>query len=609
MSCNYSLHKLCADLSTALQFSAHPSHTLFLKKVTTNWRCDDCFTDHEDGLCYHCSTCNYVIDLRCATIVEQKTIHHPGHPHPLVSDLANTALCRCSACGSEHEGDFYNCTTCFNFSINSDCLSHPIKLLVKSHGSHMLTLSYPSSDQPHGYECRICEREINNEFWLYKCSKCMFYVHLDCATQDRQLLSGNYVPPENSSSDYHAPCNFPLPDEAYNILPSHIPEWKTSRYFDQAKNQNSPLQHFSHKHPLELLISDVKLTSLHNPMNRVKVLCNVCVRPITTTPFYRCSQENECSNFVLHEWCARLRTEVQVDPHIHPHTLVLRQSDSMFFCKICGLPCNGFAYGCDTCRYYVDVNCALAPYYIIHEAHPRHKLLRIVVSSWSPKMLVEKHHACRACRNIIDRGDIFYKCGVPGCDFSLDLLCALRLPKTIRNKCDKHFFKLSYSPIENHRGEYFCEVCEEELNPDKWFYHCSQCVFSVHSACSPLILQSEQDVNSSQEEIVYRFINMKFDGVHQIEDHEHSLSFVAGTKSDGNCSKCSLELQSKIIFKCLQCNFAIHNYCDPSITDHLKEELVEMFENLEEKREPKMKPQPQRVVTFYPKKVARPKTR
>ncbi|MFS7927643.1 hypothetical protein Hanom_Chr04g00311531 [Helianthus anomalus] len=35
-------------------------------------------------------------------------------------------------------------------------------------------------------------------------------------------------------------------------------------------------------------------------------------------------------------------------------------------------------------------------------------------------------------------------------------------------------------------------------------------VQSVHSACAPLILQSEQGVNSLYSEDVYKFINIKF---------------------------------------------------------------------------------------------------
>ncbi|GJT47467.1 proteinase inhibitor I3 [Tanacetum coccineum] len=36
------------------------------------------------------------------------------------------------------------------------------------------------------------------------------------------------------------------------------------------------------------------------------------------------------------------------------------------------------------------------------------------------------------------------------------------------------------------------------------------------------------------------FINMKFGGLHDVDAHEHSVSFVAGTRSDGDCTKCLL---------------------------------------------------------------------
>ncbi|GJR18224.1 DC1, C1-like, zinc finger, RING/FYVE/PHD-type containing protein [Tanacetum coccineum] len=253
--------------------------------------------------------------------------------------------------------------------------------------------------------------------------------------------------------------------------------------------------------------------SLHNPMKRVKLLCDGCVRP-SIQCFLRCSKE--CSNFVFHEWCARLRPELKVYL-FHEHTLVLRQSCSLFCCEVCGLPCNGFAYSCDSCEYCIDFH------YMTYYSY--------------------------------------------GNEDVVDLLCAWYLPKTIRHKYDKHPLKLSSSPVENHKGQYVCEVCEEDLNPEKWFYHCSDCDQSIHSACSTLILKSEQGANSSDDELVYKFINMKFGGVHDIEDHEHSLSFVAGTTSDGNCTKCGLKLHFKFILKCLQCKFAIHSYCQSSVTE------------------------------------------
>ncbi|KAL8231995.1 hypothetical protein R6Q57_001773 [Mikania cordata] len=186
-SCNYSIHKFCGELPNSLKFQGHPSdHTLTLTKTTNDQRCHSCFRYHQDGICYHCSICNYEIDLRCATFFEQHTIHHPGHPHPLISLSAEPGLIKCSACGEKHEGCFYQCVTCCKFLINFDCLSLPVKLSIQTkHFSHVhfLTLSYSILDRLYDFECRICGMEFEDDHFIYKCSKCMYYVHPKCATQ------------------------------------------------------------------------------------------------------------------------------------------------------------------------------------------------------------------------------------------------------------------------------------------------------------------------------------------------------------------------------------------------------------------------------------------
>ena len=181
IACNYSLHKFCAEISTSLRFSAHPYHILILKKRTTSWRCGACLTEHQDGICYHCSICDYAIDLRCATFLEQKTVHHPAHPHSLTSVTIDPILSTCFACGKEHEGNFYHCNTCDNFIVNVHCLSLPIKLSDESLHSHMLTLSNSFSDQLSGF---------GN--WLYKCSKCTFKVHIKTSLTLAEEIKSKY---------------------------------------------------------------------------------------------------------------------------------------------------------------------------------------------------------------------------------------------------------------------------------------------------------------------------------------------------------------------------------------------------------------------------------
>ncbi|MFS7928657.1 putative chromatin regulator PHD family [Helianthus anomalus] len=329
------------------------------------------------------------------------------------------------------------------------------------------------------------------------------------------------------------------------------------------------LNHFSHEHQLILFNKQTSLgkkpISLHDPMKRVQLLCDGCVRPIMTVPFYTCCQytDEQCC-FVLHEWCAKLPSQIQ-DYFGHPdHPLVLKTNiPSKFFgvfeCEICGLPSNGFMYGCTTCNYFVDINCAFIPEEITHDAHPGHLLLKVKASASS----LER---CKACRRWVDTNWIF-QCA--SCDFYIHVKCALLLPRMIKHKCDKHSLSLRYEPVENHIEEYFCEICEDEFNPWRWFYHCTTCAQSMHTRCVPLILQSEQATYGYGG--VYEFLNIKFGGTLEIKDqHTHRLSFVQGVESDGNCSNCrqegeySQQLKYEMIFKCMECEFALHYKCASS---------------------------------------------
>ncbi|PWA42857.1 protein kinase C-like, phorbol ester/diacylglycerol-binding domain, DC1, C1-like protein [Artemisia annua] len=141
--------------------------------------------------------------------------------------------------------------------------------------------------------------------------------------------------------------------------------------------------------------------------------------------------------------------------------------------------------------------------------------------------------------------------------------CALLLPEKIRHKCDKHPMSLSYFPIENHKSEYFREICEEELNPHCAFYHCHECVWSVHSACASLILQSETDTYScfGYYNSIYLYVNVKFGKIHKTPGHQHPLSFTQGIASDGRCSMCGYPLRYLMIFKCPEFKYAIDYEC------------------------------------------------
>ncbi|KAJ0440624.1 putative chromatin regulator PHD family [Helianthus annuus] len=297
-------------------------------------------------------------------------------------------------------------------------------------------------------------------------------------------------------------------------------------------------------------------------MKRIQLLCDGCVRPITSGPIYVCDNEGEC-NFVLHEWCSRLPAELKDHPAHQQHTLILRSKApshkffGVFQCDICELPCNGFAYCCMDCNnFIIDVHCAFLPKEITHTIHLNHLL--------SPVYHKYLDDPCRMCRYWYP--SISFDCHTCN-DFRLHPWCALFIPETTRNKCDKHPMKLSYVPIENHKSDYFCEVCEEELNPEMPFYHCHDCMQSMHTACAPSILQYETYDFDGRG--VYEFVNVKFGARYEnTKVHPHPLSFVQGVEDDGQCARKDCvyrfqqhNLQFRMIFKCLDCKFAVHYEC------------------------------------------------
>lgn len=70
------------------------------------------------------------------------------------------------------------------------------------------------------------------------------------------------------------------------------------------------------------------------------------------------------------------------------------------------------------------------------------------------------------------------------CNFRLDGDCAL-LPRTLTHKYDNHALTLKYKPVGIISKEYYCEICEKDVNPRTWFYYCSSrdCDYSFHLSC------------------------------------------------------------------------------------------------------------------------------
>ncbi|KAJ0488337.1 putative chromatin regulator PHD family [Helianthus annuus] len=557
--CDYSLHKLCSELPTTLKHASHLEHTLSLFQNEPRQKCHVCeCTIWDQQLRYYCSPCMLNICLACGTNeVHHRTIYHPSHKHPLVP-TSRPILVACDACGDEHKGVFYQCITCFLFFIHEDCVFGPKRLLIQ-HGTcdkffhtHPLILTYgfPRVDQQAKFypKCRVCDKSFSGyeNLWVYKCEKCRYYTHFGCAylRSKKSQEAASRITPERYEDD-HDVLRLPVSEQNYN---------KVRDFFFKERNYESSITHHSHHHPLILV--DAQCNDI-TTMTQNDARCNACLIPIEKKmTFYKCKFNGQGCNFVLHEWCTRLPPELKGHEYHQEHTLLLLPKAGheflWFYCSFCDDLCNGFAYSCVQCDWKIDVWCAFTREKIKHKSHPNH----LLSSHYGYNRSGEDGY-CRMCLSgFIDNNEISFSCGQ--CGFHLHVGCALLLPETIRHRYDKHPLSLAYSPVENHEGDYFCEVCEEELNPNACFYHCHECVQSIHTTCAPLIPQSKPYLYGGLRVLWKR---VKMGGIYKTEYHPHPLSFLIGTTSDGRCTKCGKRFYYDNTLKCSECKFAIHVFC------------------------------------------------
>ncbi|KAG2296573.1 hypothetical protein Bca4012_001936 [Brassica carinata] len=148
--------------------------------------------------------------------------------------------------------------------------------------------------------------------------------------------------------------------------------------------------------------------------------CKACLNPIFFSPFYSCMK---CDDFILHKKCAFLPTK-KIDSFYKTLVTLITtpdSSDTIFVCNACQYVFQGFHYKSDDGNIFLDVRCGSISDSFSHESHLLH-LLYITYST--------EDKICNAC------------------------------------------------------GDKETMICEEELNPDKWFYSCEQCGLTFHIKCT-----------------------------------------------------------------------------------------------------------------------------
>ncbi|XP_023634250.1 uncharacterized protein LOC17880358 [Capsella rubella] len=366
------------------------------------------------------------VDVNCQKNPPAFTLIHPkAHEHSLI--LMPQRSFTCSACGMDDDPNPYVCPQC-NFMIHRNCIDIPRVIKIYRH-DHLI--HYNHCLDVGDWKCGICHKKINWTCGAYTCSECPdIAFHLRCATRfgiwDRIKLEGI----------------------SKNTL-------ETKSYEEIEKGV---IKHFSHEeHTLKL--------KEESDSSDECMRCKACIYPIFSSPCYRCM---ECDDFILHEKCAYLPKK-KIDSFYKTSTTLIPSFsiDEVIICDGCQNLFQGFRYLSDDKNIILDVRCGSISEPFFHESHPH--LLYINYST--------KGRFCNACG---DKAKIVISC--EECEFVLDVKCSI-LPKTVKHKNDKdHFLSLCYG--EKKSQQCWCEICEETINLENWFYSCDHCSINFHIKCT-----------------------------------------------------------------------------------------------------------------------------
>ncbi|RID71101.1 hypothetical protein BRARA_C03059 [Brassica rapa] len=426
----------------------HDHSLVFLKKREVDVPCEAC-KESIGGPSYSCLEChNVYFHLDCVHL--QKEVNHPCHPsHPLkVVALADNqdAEKSCHFCVFQPEKKVcYHCSVC-NFTMCFGCIKNPPPLVIENTKTHKHPLRLLLSRI--AFTCKVCGIQ-GYRSKPYICVKCDFLVHGDCIGLPRVININRHD--HQISFTQHlgrrgTQCGFCWRDVsqyygAYfcSVCPNYTVHSLCAFIYNAWNGVNlegipersediSPfkvvghnlIHHFSHnKHTLRLLKDNVDI------QDDECIRCEACIHPVQVGQIY---SYTECC-FVLHEKCANLP---MMKRFLFDRTAYMLECDrSATYCKLCGM------FVC-----------------------------------WF------QNNYCDACKRVPH--DYMLRCDK--CDFDLCLYC-VTLPEKIWHMSDEHPLTLSCDGNMSGKNWCWCDICESELDPSKWFFMCSHCGVALHVQC------------------------------------------------------------------------------------------------------------------------------
>ncbi|XP_016675197.2 uncharacterized protein [Gossypium hirsutum] len=400
--------------------------------------------------CNHARACKFVAHIGCALtklggkgtsigkLMEQdernveSEIEYFDHEHPLCFKkvIEQNESAICKACFLEILDKAYACKSC-KYYIHKTCTNFPWEVLHPLHPQHSLKLLSEVRGKIFPCEgCRDC-----TEGFVYVCSMCDFMLDVKCA-----LL--------------------------------RVPKIETQR-----------LKEMEERRPKSCLFNKTHQLSFFNIKAVLDECCSFCRRYLKG-PIYACS---DCE-YLLHESCLGFPREMKLQFHpLHPfHSLL---DDSGKICYVCKRDtwydiCNS----CVQCDLHLHASCANSLKRVLRSTSHIHNLYYFGpnIKAEGDKYEMQK---CGKCRRRLRSSPLSF---CMECDTKLHIVeCAL--PPSLKSKY--HLHPCTHKPgfMEDDSGQNYCDICEEERDPEDHIYYCTECQghFVAHINC---MLNSEEEI-------------------------------------------------------------------------------------------------------------------
>ncbi|KVH88741.1 C1-like protein, partial [Cynara cardunculus var. scolymus] len=283
------------------------------------------------------------------------------------------------------DGSAYGCISCQYF-LHKKC--RELRRVINHH-IHSL---HPLMLVDHGdleWTCDVCRKESLVGGFSYYCMQCNFDACTNCDTlpilsvplmQSNHLFQGTSVAEEHVNDVLQFPMSYAFTDPLKLL---HLEKLSLD------DDGEAKINHWSHDHPLILNVepggNNITNIGCSDPIE----VCHGCVRPLSL-PYYSC--KDGCL-FTLHKYCVEL--PLTLDHQLHPdHSLDLvdtYKDEDYYICNGCFCNGNRFVYTCETCKFCLDVNCAFLPNTIKHISD-KHPLIQVI----------DPITRCKACYKLFD---------------------------------------------------------------------------------------------------------------------------------------------------------------------------------------------------------------